>query len=72
MQCGYFYFQIPSNQIRPAEFAPGFYLSSLDKQPLKNRKARRRLNFIQPGFEPPLNQRAFCIHPPLTEVEDFC
>ena len=53
------------NQIRSVEFAPGFLSSSLDKFPLKIRGIRRRLNFIQPGFEPPLNQQSFCIHPPL-------
>ena len=47
----------------PVEFASGFFSSSLEKLPLKNRKTPRRLNFIQPGFEPPLNRSAICIHP---------
>jgi hypothetical protein len=47
------------DQIRSVEFAPGFLSSSLDKFPLKIQGIRRRLNFIQPGFEPSLNQRAF-------------
>ena len=48
--------QLILHQIRPVEFAPGFLSSSLDKLPLKNPMASAGgFNFIQPGFEPPLN-----------------
>ncbi len=50
----------------------GFLSSSLDKLPLKIQDIRRRLNFIQQGFEPPLNRRTFCIHPLTLKVEDKC
>ena len=52
-------------------FASGFFSSLLEKLHLKIRDIRRRLNFIQPGFESPLNRSAICIHPPFIEVEDF-
>jgi len=42
-------------QMRLGVFAPRFYRASLDKFPLKICGIRRGFNFIQPGFEPPLN-----------------
>jgi len=45
-----------------AYLCPDFIELKLDKLPLKICGIRRRLNFIQPGFEPPLNGIPIRIH----------